>query len=216
MSTVTSPHDNEMPYYRTPTPMLLVVETSGTTTAQPLGHFITEPRSSTTQTIHDACRAFIASTSQTTSDADATTSILITDGMEMLQTEDELDQFQNAATEFLTLYDRDGISAMGRRLLHCNDPELEPLARRFLRALGQQRSPAFNGAATNTLLGQINSHSGGRRSAAAAALGAFPSPAIMLVLQDRSAVETNKFVKAGIDANLRVFKANGISAPKAV
>jgi hypothetical protein len=221
MTNITSNH-TQMPLYRPATPPAqLLVETRGTTTALPLDKYRAQPHSDAVQGMPEVFLAFVASalpTPQSTTDveADATTAILVSDGMEMLQTEEELEQFQDAVVEFLSQFGRDGITAMRRRLLHSNDPDMEPFARRFLRALGQQRTAAFNVAATNLLVGQINSPSGGRRSAAAAALGAFPSSTIMVVLEERSAVETNRFVKAGIDANLRVFKANGISASKAV
>ena len=141
---------------------------------------------------------------------------LIADGLECMQTEDELDRFEAAAEEFIDQYGLSGIASLNRRLLDVRSPDTEPLARKFMRALGRRRTPTIDAVLKRILIAQLHSTSGGRRSAAATALGAFPSIATLTAMEYRSAVEQNRFVLATIRANIRVFRSHGISAAQAV
>jgi hypothetical protein len=142
---------------------------------------------------------------------------LVNAALEELQTEEALELFETRASAFLDLHGVAGIAALETHLLRSRgDPAVEPLARRVLRALGNVRAPAIDTVARHVLFSQLSSSSGGRRSAAASALGAFPSLTTLVALEQRAAVEKNRIVLATLQAHIRVFKANGLSSAKAV
>ena len=141
---------------------------------------------------------------------------LVSATLDELQTEDSLEQFQERAAEFIDDHGQAGILALDTRLLRSAAPTTEPLARRFLRALGNRRSAPVDQATKHLLLVQLNSVSGGRRSAAASALGAFPSAAMLAALERRTEIEDNRIVRATLAAQIRVFRSNGLSSSKAV
>jgi hypothetical protein len=141
---------------------------------------------------------------------------LIRDALDELRTEDNLDLFQENAVEFLDHHGLAGILALDSQLLRFTVHETEPLARRFLRALGSRRAPAIDEASMQILFVQLDSPSGGRRSAAASALGAFPSALTLAEFERRVTVEKNRIVHATLQAHIRTFKANGLSSSKAV
>ena len=141
---------------------------------------------------------------------------ILQETLEQVQTEESLEKFEVSAAEFVDGHGVTGIGVLESRLLRTGDASTEPLARRFLRALGAQRGAAIDGRATRLLIEQLNSPSGGRRSAAASALGAFPSRQILTALERRKEIETNRIVLATLEAHIRVFRSNGVSSTKAV
>lgn len=141
---------------------------------------------------------------------------LVREALGELQTEDNLDQFQENAVEFLDHHGLAGILALESQLLRFSGYETEPLARRFLRALGSCRTPTVDEASMQILFVQLDSPSGGRRSAAASALGAFPSALTLTEFERRASVEKNRIVRATLQAHIRTFKANGLSSSKTV
>jgi hypothetical protein len=141
---------------------------------------------------------------------------LVIAALDDLQTEDNLEHFQEGASEFIDHHGKAGIVALETLLLRDANPTKEPLARRFLRALGNQRSPAVDEAAKQLLLVQLDSVSGGRRSAAASALGAFSNASVLTALERRAAIEDNRIVRATLVAHIRVFRSNGASSSKTI
>jgi hypothetical protein len=140
---------------------------------------------------------------------------LVNEALEELQTEEMLELFEVRSSEFIDQNGVAGIAAFETYLLRSTNPVTEPLIRRFLRALGSVRTPAVDTVARQVLLSQLSSLSGGRRSAAASALGAFPSLATLVALEQRAAVENNRIVLATLQAHIRVFRANGLSSTQA-
>jgi len=141
---------------------------------------------------------------------------LVSAALEELQTDESLELFEAQTSEYIDQQGAAGIAALDARLLRSTDPVAEPLARRFLRALGNPRTPTIDIIARQMLLTQLASSSAGRRSAAASALGAFPNSATLTALERRAAVETNRIVVAKLHAHIRVFKANGLSSAKII
>jgi hypothetical protein len=140
---------------------------------------------------------------------------LLDTALNELQTEGMLEQLEAQTKEFIDRHGIAGIAVLEAKLIRPhNDLATEPLARRFLRALGNPRTPTIDAAAKHLLLSQLASESGGRRSAAASALGAFPSAATLTALQKRATVEKNRIVLATLNAHIRVLTANGISPTK--
>jgi hypothetical protein len=89
----------------------------------------------------------------------------------------------------------------------------EPLWWRFLRALGKHRDATTDHTARGILISQINSPSGGRRSAAAAGLGGFRDASALAALKRRAEVERNRFVHATLEAHIRsIRRTNGLSS----
>jgi HEAT repeat protein len=136
---------------------------------------------------------------------------MIEQGMGSLQSDEELDEFQTALEDLIDRYGRDAIEALKQKLVGTDALEKEPLVWRFLRALGHKRAFVTNVNAVQILIEQLESEYGGRRSAAAAALSAFPGNDTVSALQKLKRKEKNDFVLAGLEASLRVLKDNGVS-----
>jgi hypothetical protein len=133
-----------------------------------------------------------------------------------LQTVELLEAFEAKAAEFIDENGVIGISVLELRLLRAGDLSTEPFARRFIRALGSPRGLAVDHVAMQLLIMQLNSTSGGRRSAAASALGVFRNDQVLAALEQRRQVENNRFVLATLDAHIRAFRPDGLSSSKAV
>ena len=143
--------------------------------------------------------------------------ILVNTALETIETEDSLEQFQQSAQEFINRYGDMGIAALNIRLLQPSpSPSIEPLARRFITALGTQRGQPLDDDVKRLLMLQLTSSRAGRRSAAASALGAFRDPIVLAAFEERAKIEKNRIVRATLAAHIRVFKANGLSAAKIV
>jgi hypothetical protein len=135
-----------------------------------------------------------------------------------LQTEEALDTFERRLSEFIDRHGAAAIHVIDAELIRPTKGTLQPLTFRALRALGAHRTPIVDSVAEALLMSQLSGASAGRRSATASALGAFPSPAVLTALEERLAVETNRFVIPTLKAQIRFFKAHGIgiSSTKAV
>jgi hypothetical protein len=136
---------------------------------------------------------------------------LIVSYLEDRHTEESMEIFELEICDIIDRYEERGIAALETQL---SEPDLEPLSWKFLAALGVRRGWPLDNLAKRILLGNLNSRSAGRRSAAASALGAFPDEVVLAALEHREAIETNRIVLATLKAHIRVLKRDGLPIAK--
>ena len=137
----------------------------------------------------------------------------------LLQTEEVMEQVAQTFESYMDQYRALGIRALFLALSQTAVPSYisEPLWWHFLRALGTHRDAASNQIARNILLRELNSASGGRRSAAAVGLGGLRDGASLVALERRAKLEQNRFVTASLNAQIRMLRRyNGSSSEAAI
>jgi hypothetical protein len=131
--------------------------------------------------------------------------------LENVPTDELQDRCEVAISGIIDRYGQIGIRVLERRLV---GPALEPLFWRFLTALGARRSEPIDQIAKEILLRHLNSPSGGRRAAAASALGAICDGAVLAALERRAAIEQNRMVKATLHAHIRTLNPHALPPAK--
>jgi hypothetical protein len=129
------------------------------------------------------------------------------------QTEEVMEHVSDALESFLDQHGAAGILGLAAALTRTSAGSdlVEPLWWEFLRALGKCRDPVSDQVARRILMKQLNLSSGGRRSAAAAGLGGFLDVPALIAIEQRVAVEENRFVLATLRAHVRAIRRkNGL------
>lgn len=136
---------------------------------------------------------------------------LVSAFLDDVRTDETLERCELVISDIIDRYGKRGIAALQAEI---SEPAIEPLAWKFLNALGVRRGQSIDGVARSILLRHLNSRSAGRRSAAASALGAFPDAVVLAALERRAALENNRIVLATLKAHIRVLKGDAPSTPQ--
>jgi hypothetical protein len=136
---------------------------------------------------------------------------LVSAFLEEVRTDEILERCELAISDIIDRHGKGGIAALQAEVF---EPTVEPLAWKFLNALGARRGQPIDDVARAILLGHLGSTSAGRRSAAATALGSFPDRVVLTALERRAAIETNRIVLATLKAHIRTLRRDALSTAK--
>lgn len=137
---------------------------------------------------------------------------LVTAFLEEVRTDETLERCELVISDIIDRYGMGGIAALQAEVF---EAAVEPLAWKFLYALGARRGQPIDDAARAILLSHLDSTSAGRRSAAASALGSFPDRVVLTALERQAAIEKNRMVLATLNAHIRTLKRDAaLSAAK--
>ena len=139
---------------------------------------------------------------------------LVTAFLEEVRTDETLERCELVISDIIDRYGMGGIAALQAEVF---EAAVEPLAWKFLYALGVRRGQLVDDVARAILLSQLHSTSAGRRSAAASALGSFPDGVVLTALERQVAMEKNRMVLATLNAQIRTLKRDAaLSAAKII
>ena len=137
---------------------------------------------------------------------------LVSAFLEDVQTEETLERCELMISDIIDRYGKGGIAALEAHVF--DEPAVGPLAWKFLNALGVRREQPIDDVARAILLSHLNSTSGGRRSAAASALGSYPDGVVLAALERRAAIEKNRMVLATLNAHIRTLRRDALPTAK--
>lgn len=136
---------------------------------------------------------------------------LVSAFLEEVRTDEILERCELAISDIIHRHGKRGIAALQAEVF---EPTVEPLAWKFLNALGARRGQPIDDVARGILLNHLDSTSAGRRSAAASALGSSPDRVVLIALERRAAIEKNRMVLATVKAHIRTLRRDALSTAK--